>query len=260
MKDLMIFKNEEFGKIRTLQINNEPWFVAKDISDKLGYAETSNMIKRIDKEDFISSKLEGMNMKSIIINESGLYSAIIGSKLESAKRFKHWVTSEVLPSIRKTGGYIAGEENMNEDELVLKAMNVLNRKVENLRQENNQLKLENEKQDQLIGELKPKADYTDRILKCDDLTKVNIIACDYGFTATEFNKLLKSLGIQYREGKDWLLYKNYRGKGYTQTKTFEYTHKNGTKGSRTTMYWTQKGRLFLYEFLKQRDILPRMEE
>ncbi len=260
MKDLMIFKNEEFGKIRTLQINNEPWFVAKDISDKLGYAETSNMIKRIDKEDFISSKLEGMNMKSIIINESGLYSAIIGSKLESARRFKHWVTSEVLPSIRKTGGYIAGEENMNEDELVLKAMNVLNRKVENLRQENNQLKLENEKQDQLIGELKPKADYTDRILKCDDLTKVNIIACDYGFTATEFNKLLKSLGIQYREGKDWLLYKNYRGKGYTQTKTFEYTHKNGTKGSRTTMYWTQKGRLFLYEFLKQRDILPRMEE
>ena len=152
MKDLMIFKNEEFGKIRTLQINNEPWFVAKDISDKLGYAETSNMIKRIDKEDFISSKLEGMNMKSIIINESGLYSAIIGSKLESARRFKHWVTSEVLPSIRKTGGYIAGEENMNEDELVLKAMNVLNRKVENLRQENNQLKLENEKQDQLIGE------------------------------------------------------------------------------------------------------------
>lgn len=260
MKDLMVFKNEEFGKIRTLQINNEPWFVAKDISDKLGYAETSNMIKRIDKEDFISSKLEGMNMKSIIINESGLYSAIIGSKLESARRFKHWVTSEVLPSIRKTGGYIAGEENMNEDELVLKAMNVLNRKVENLRQENNQLKLENEKQDQLIGELKPKADYTDRILKCDDLTKVNIIACDYGFTATEFNKLLKSFGIQYREGKDWLLYKNYRGKGYTQTKTFEYTHKNGTKGSRTTMYWTQKGRLFLYEFLKQRDILPRMEE
>lgn len=260
MKDLMIFKNKEFGEIRTLEINNEPWFVAKDISDKLGYAETSNMIKRIDKEDFISSKLEGMNMKSIIINESGLYSAIIGSKLESARRFKHWVTSEVLPSIRKTGGYIAGEENMNEDELVLKAINVLNRKVENLRQENNQLKLENEKQDQLIGELKPKADYTDRILKCDDLTKVNIIACDYGFTATEFNKLLKSLGIQYREGKDWLLYKNYRGKGYTQTKTFEYTHKNGTKGSRTTMYWTQKGRLFLYEFLKQRDILPRMEE
>ena len=105
MNDIMIFNNEEFGEIRTVEINNEVWFVAKDISDKLGYAQTSNMIKRIDAEDFMSSNLEGMNMKSILINESGLYSAILGSKLESAKRFKHWVTSEVLPSIRKTGGY-----------------------------------------------------------------------------------------------------------------------------------------------------------
>lgn len=105
MNDIMIFNNEEFGEIRTVEIDNEVWFVAKDISDKLGYAQTSNMIKRIDAEDFMSSNLEGMNMKSILINESGLYSAILGSKLESAKRFKHWVTSEVLPSIRKTGGY-----------------------------------------------------------------------------------------------------------------------------------------------------------
>ena len=105
MNDIMIFNNTEFGEIRTVEIDNEVWFVAKDISDKLGYAQTSNMIKRIDAEDFMSSNLEGMNMKSILINESGLYSAILGSKLESAKRFKHWVTSEVLPSIRKTGGY-----------------------------------------------------------------------------------------------------------------------------------------------------------
>lgn len=103
-----IFKNEEFGEIRTLMIDNDPWFVAKDIADKLGYAQTSNMMKRIDKEDSISSKLDGMNMKSLLINESGLYSAIIGSKLESAKRFKHWVTSEVLPSIRKHGAYATG--------------------------------------------------------------------------------------------------------------------------------------------------------
>ena len=104
MNDLQIFSNEEFGEVRTITKDGEPWFVAKDISDKLGYAQTSNMMKRIDDEDFISSKLDGMNMNSILINESGLYSAIIGSKLESAKRFKHWVTSEVLPSIRKNGG------------------------------------------------------------------------------------------------------------------------------------------------------------
>lgn len=103
---MKIFENEEFGAIRTVEIDGDVWFVAKDISDKLGYAETSNMMKRIDREDSISSKLEGMNMRSILINESGLYSAILGSKLESAKRFKRWVTSEVLPTIRKHGAYM----------------------------------------------------------------------------------------------------------------------------------------------------------
>ena len=106
MEEMKIFENEEFGAIRTVEIDGDVWFVAKDISDKLGYAETSNMMKRIDREDSISSKLEGMNMRSILINESGLYSAILGSKLESAKRFKRWVTSEVLPTIRKHGAYM----------------------------------------------------------------------------------------------------------------------------------------------------------
>ena len=129
MNDLQIFSNEEFGEVRTITKDGEPWFVAKDISDKLGYAQTSNMMKRIDDEDFISSKLDGMNMNSILINESGLYSAIIGSKLESAKRFKHWVTSEVLPSIRKNGGYIAGQETLSDDELMAKALLVAQNKI-----------------------------------------------------------------------------------------------------------------------------------
>lgn len=107
MNDLRIFDSPEFGQVRTMMIDGEPWFVAKDISDKLGYAQTSNMMKRIDDEDSKSSVLDGMNMKSILINESGLYSAILGSKIESAKRFKRWVTSEVLPAIRKSGTYTA---------------------------------------------------------------------------------------------------------------------------------------------------------
>lgn len=105
-----VFENPIFGQIRMVMVDDEPWFVAKDISDKLGYAQTSNMMKRIDDEDFKSSVLDGMNMKSLLINESGLYSAIIGSKLPSAKQFKHWVTSEVLPAIRKTGGYVNNDE------------------------------------------------------------------------------------------------------------------------------------------------------
>ena len=107
---IKVFENPIFGQIRMVMVDDEPWFVAKDISDKLGYAQTSNMMKRIDDEDFKSSVLDGMNMKSLLINESGLYSAIIGSKLPSAKQFKHWVTSQVLPTIRKTGGYVNNDE------------------------------------------------------------------------------------------------------------------------------------------------------
>ncbi len=106
--ELKIFNNEEFGEVRTLTINGEPWFVAKDISDVLGYRMASDMTRRIDNEDkgtHLTSTPNGEQNMSII-NESGLYAAIMGSKLEAAKRFKHWVTSEVLPTIRKTGGYV----------------------------------------------------------------------------------------------------------------------------------------------------------
>lgn len=264
MKELQIFNNNEFGKIRSLLINNEPYFVGNDIATVLGYKNTRDALsKHIDEEDKISDVAihdGSQNRNMTIINESGLYSLILSSKLESAKKFKRWVTDEVLPSIRKTGGYIAGEKNMTEDELILKAMNVLQIKVENYRLENQKLLEDNNKKDQLIGELQPKADYTDRILQCDDLTKVNVIACDYGFSAVEFNKLLKKFGIQYKQGQDWLLYSNYRGQGYTQTKTFDFKHKDGTKGSKPTMMWTKKGRLFLYNFLKEKGIYPRMEE
>lgn len=105
MNELMIFNNSEFGEVRTVSIDNEPWFVGKDVADALGYDQTSNMVKRLDEEDFMSSKLDGMNMKSTLINESGLYAAVIGSQLPSAKKFKKWVTSEILPQIRKTGSY-----------------------------------------------------------------------------------------------------------------------------------------------------------
>lgn len=105
MNGLQIFNSEEFGQIRTVVLDNEPWFVGKDVALALGYSETNAMTKRLDTEDSISAKLSGMNMKSILINESGLYAAIFGSKLESAKTFKRWVTAEVLPTLRKTGTY-----------------------------------------------------------------------------------------------------------------------------------------------------------
>ncbi len=156
MENLQIFNNEEFGSVRTMVINGEPWFVAKDISENLGYAQTSNMMKRIDAEDFKSSVLDGMNMKSLLINESGLYSAILGSKLDSAKRFKRWVTSEVLPSIRGNGAYIAGQENMTPEQIMAAGLQAAQKIIESKNQQ-----IEAQKTD--IQRMKPKEIFADAV-------------------------------------------------------------------------------------------------
>lgn len=108
MNELQIFNSEEFGDIRTITIDNEPWFVGIDVAKSLGYANPKNAVpKHVSEEDKLNTQIEyaGQRREVTIINESGLYSLIFGSKLESAKRFKRWVTSEVLPTIRKTGSY-----------------------------------------------------------------------------------------------------------------------------------------------------------
>ena len=193
MNDLQIFSNEEFGEVRTITKDGEPWFVAKDISDKLGYAQTSNMMKRIDDEDFISSKLDGMNMNSILINESGLYSAIIGSKLESAKRFKHWVTSEVLPSIRKNGGYIAGQETLSDDELMAKALLVAQNKIA----ERDSIIAEKNAQ---IEQMKPKQIFADAV----ETSRTSILVGDLA-------KLMCQNGVQIGQKRlfEWMRQNGY---------------------------------------------------
>lgn len=123
----------------------------------------------------------------------------------------------------------------------------------------NNLQLENKQKDQLIGELKPKADYTDRILKSRGTVTVSAISKDYGMSAVSFNKLLHKLKVQYKQGDIWLLYKEHQAKGYTHSKTFDYIDNDGMPQTRMQTQWTQKGRLFLYELLKSNNILPMIE-
>lgn len=133
MKELQIFNSEEFGEIRTVSINDEPWFVGKDVATALGYERATKAIQdHVNEEDKDEVPIQdsiGRMQKTPIINESGLYALIFGSKLESAQRFKRWVTSEVLPSIRKHGGYIAGQESMTDDQLLAKALLVAQSKI-----------------------------------------------------------------------------------------------------------------------------------
>lgn len=260
MNNLQIFKNQEFGEIRAIDINNAPYFVAKDVCEILDIKNTTDAVKRLDSDEVTRLNLGGLSGETNLVNEYGLYTLILGSRKKEAKQFKRWITHEVIPAIRKTGGYIAGEENMTEDELVLKAIQVMQKKVKVLEEKTEKLATENSMQFQLIGELQPKADYLDKILKSKSIVPISYIAKDYGMTAYALNKKLHELGVQYKIGDTWLLYRKYQSFGYTHGKITEFYRTDGTLDTKTTMEWTQKGRLFLYELLKANNIVPVIEK
>ena len=183
---------------------------------------------------------------------------ILSSKLPTAKKFKHWVTSEVLPAIRKHGAYITPatlDNLLNDPDFAIRLFTEL----KNERDKNSQLTQENAVLTQQVAELQPKASYYDVVLNCKDLVSVSKIAKDYGMSAVAFNKLLHKLGVQFKQGDIWLLYQQYARLGWTSTKTLSYTGDDGLMHSRVHMYWTQRGRLGLYDFLKCRGYLPKIE-
>lgn len=234
-----IFKSKEFGQIRTCMVNGETYFVGKDVASALGYKKPENAIAiHVDKEDKTSTLIQGSgsNYKSqaIFINESGLYSLILSSKLESAKRFKRWVTSEVLPAIRKNGRYEL-EQKIVETEMQC-------------------CKLEAT----LISQ-KPLTDYARTILNSTQTVTVTQIAQDYGFGPVRFNQLLAHLHIQHKVGGQWILYAPFLHCGYVQSFSSYFVKPDGEVQVKVHTRWTQSGRLFLYEELKKAGILPLIE-
>lgn len=261
MNKLQIFKNSDFGEIRTIVKNDEPWFVGQEITKILKYQNGSRDINRhVDEEDRTKLMMSDgkQSRETIIINESGLYSLILSSKLPKAKQFKRWVTSEVLPSIRKHGAYMTEdvlEKTIQNPEYLIGLLTNLKKEQDKVKR----LETTNAMQSQQIAELKPKADYTDKILKSKSLVNTTQIAKDYGMSATQFNKILNILKIQYKMNGQWLLYSQYQDKGYTSSETFEFTDSKGITKTTMTTKWAQKGRLFLYEKLKANDYLPTIE-
>ena len=258
MEELKVFENAEFGSVRTTTVNGEIMFVGKDVAEILEYQNGSRDINRhVDEEDRHKVMLfdGNQNKETIIINESGLYSLILSSKMPNAKKFKHWVTADVLPAIRKTGMY-ATEELLENPDLAIQAFTAL--KLE--REKNKKLNTTVKVQEQQIMELQPKASYYDLVLNCPDLLSVTVIAKDYGKSAKWLNNFLKEHKIQFKQGGIWLLYKEYAEKGYTSTKTHTVNGNDGKQHSKVNTYWTQKGRLFIYALLKSEGILPIMEQ
>lgn len=247
---IVIFKYKEFGEIRTLNIDGEPWFVGKDIASKLGYTDTFGALKKhVDGDDKQNCQNDSFETPRglTIINESGLYSLILSSKLTSAKKFKRWVTSEVLPSLRKHGAYFTAEtlhKTMSDPRELAKLLTTLADEQEKRR------KLEEEN-----AFLSVKANYYDRILQSKNSVPVTQIAKDYGMTAIAFNKMLHDYGIQYSIRNSWVLYAEYANLGYTQSKTYQI----GDDKAIMHTCWTQAGRIFLYNFLAERGITPMCE-
>ena len=259
MNELQIFSNEEFGSVRTVEIEGETWFIGRDLATSLKYQNGSRDVNRhVDEEDRQKIMVFDGNQdkETIIINESGLYSLILSSKLPSAKRFKRWVTSEVLPAIRKHGVF-AMDDIVNNTDALIEALQAF--KAERLQRM--ALEEENAVQKQQLIEMKPKASYYDVVLNSPDAVAITVIAKDYGKSAQWLNEYLNEKGIQFKQGnKIWLLYQKYAEKGYTCTKTHTYPGNDGEIHTKVHTYWTQKGRLFIYDLLKGDGILPNVEK
>lgn len=261
MQELKIFENAEFGEIRAAEINGEPWFIAADVCRALEIGNSRQALTRLDDDEkntvILNDGIPG-NPNMTIINEAGLYALVLSSRKPEAKAFKRWVTHEVLPTIRQHGAYMTGttlERALNEPDFLIS----LATKLKAEREARAKLELDKTVLTQQIAELKPKASYYDLILQCASLLSVTEISKDYGMSAKAFNKKLHELRIQYQQSGVWFLYAEYQDGGYTQTKTQNYSRSDGTQGAKTHMYWTQKGRLFLYERLKAEGILPMIE-
>lgn len=249
MSNIKIFENERFGALRTVEQSGEPWFVGKDVADTLGYQNGSRDINRhVDDEDRHKVMLfDGkQNKETLIINESGLYSLILSSKLPTAREFKRWVTSEVLPSIRKTGGYITGQEELSDADLMAKALLVAQRQIEQREQRINALETANKR-------LIPDAEYGRSLQSKHGITTTSI-AKELGMSAVTLNKRLHELGVQYRQSGQWYLYRKYQDKGLTTTRTVPIVRFDGKPDVRRETLWTIAGHRFI------RDLMTKTEE
>ena len=254
-----VFTKAEFGELRTVNVGDKIMFVASDVAKALGYSRPADAITAHCKGSVKHRLPTNGGMQELkIIPEGDVYRLITHSKLPAAEKFESWVFDEVLPSIRKHGAYMTEDtikKAMAEPDFIIKLATELKKE----REQNKQLTETCSQQQQVIGELKPKADYVDKILKSNSLVTITQIAKDYGMSGQGMNKVLHDLHIIYSCNKQWLLYSQHQAKGYTFSETVDIPREDGTTKVVMNTKWTQKGRLFLYETLKKRNLLPLIE-
>lgn len=241
MNEIMIFQNQEFGAIRTMSNEQgEVMFCAKDVCDALQYGNSREALrKHVDEKDVTKrdTPTRGGKQMMIYINESGLYALIFSSKLENARRFKHWVTSEVLPSIRKQGGYMVARPHESDEMILARALQIMQATLA--------------RRDEQIAKLKPRAEYADHVLDSISCFTVTQIGKELNMTGHDLNRLLCEMRIQYVQSGQYLLYADYARQGLSKNRNFEYHTADGDLKTRTYLVWTEKGRDFIHQLISK---------
>ena len=240
---IQIFENKEFGAIRTMSDEQgKPLFCGKDVARALGYKNPEKALRvHIEDDDKVVNKMDttyGIK-PTTFVNESGLYSLILSSKLESARRFKHWVTSEVLPSIRKQGGYMVVLENESNEVILSRALQIMHATIQ--------------RRDEEIAALKPKAEYTDQVLDSITCLTTTQVAKGMGMTANELNRILCQKHIQYGQSGQYLLYAPFARQGLAQNRTRCFRDFFGAVHTTTQLVWTERGRQFIQQLVNPRN-------
>ena len=239
MNQIQIFKNQEFGAIRTISNElGEAMFCAKDVCDALKYGNSREALrKHVDEKDVTKrdTLTKGGKQMMMYINESGLYALILSSKLESAKRFKHWVTSEVLPSIRKQGGYMVARPEETDEEVLARALQIMQAAIQ--------------VRDEEIARLQPRADYADEVLDSVTCITTTQLAKELGMTAQELNRRLCEMRIQYWQSGQYMLYAEFARQGFAKSRTHKRVLKHGMVMTEMYLVWTERGRDFIHQLL-----------
>ncbi|KRN75644.1 prophage antirepressor [Weissella kandleri] len=244
-----------FEKLKYKEINGHLLFDAEDAARMIGLVKTSKGNTYVRWERVNEYALSTFGQPEIrrgdFITEQQVYKIAIKANSQQAEKFQDWLTTEVLPAIRKNGGYLTDskiEEVLTDPDTIINL-------AKKLKEERNQkLMLQ-----QQVAESRPKADYYDRIMKSKSLVAISQIAEDYGWSAQKMNAKLHDLGVQYKVGKQWLLYAKHKNHGYTFSETVDITKKDGSSDVKMNTKWTQKGRVFIYNLLKNDGVLPTIE-
>ena len=236
----MTFRNLEFGAIRTKSNKQgEPMFCAKDVCEALKHTNSRKaVVDLVDKDDVTRSYIIdslGRKQRAIFINESGLYALILSSKLESAKRFKRWVTGEVLPAIRKQGGYLIAKKGESEKEVMKRAMEIAKTTLA--------------KRDEQIAKLKPRAEYADSVLDSINCVTTTQLAKELGMSAQELNRRLCEMRIQYWQSGQYMLYAELARQVFAKSRTRRHVCKHGIVMTEMYLVWTERGRNFIHQLL-----------